>query len=427
MNRKQLFLLVVAGLLLGGLAFYFSRSYRAEYETRGAGIGERLLGDFPANDVGQVTLRGHDGEVNLVKKDVWVVRERSDYPASFSEISELVRKLWELKPVQSEEVGASQWGRVDLVDPAKAEAGTTNTATVVELKDKDGKPVRSLWLGKKQMRSSGGDEFGGFPVGRWVALPETRDRVFVVSETFSEVEPKPENWLSKDFFKVEKLRAISRISAEATNTWSLARTNETADWVLVDAQPDETVDKSKLSSFNWAFSSPSFNDVYAKDADAVKDAFAQPTTLKLATFGGFEYTVLVGTQPDADSYYLQVATSADLPKERVAPADEKPEDKEKNDKTWKDEQDKLKEKLKKEQALANWVYKVSKWTVDSVLKGRGALLTEKKDEAADTAPSAALGDLNLPTSAPIPPLPGEFQIQPPLAPPPADPGAKEEE
>jgi hypothetical protein len=411
MNRKQLIIVLIVGLLLGGLAFYFSRSRQAEYRSRDAAIGQKLLGDFPANDVAQVSIRSHEGEVNLAKDGVWVVRERSNYPASFTKVAELVRKLWDLKPVQSQQIGASQRGRVNLVPPGTQDAGT-NTATIVELKDKDGKLIRSVLLGKQQMRDSGG-QFGGFPVGRWIGLPENSETVFVVNETFSDVEPDPESWIDKDFFKVEKLKAISLISTNATNSWSLARTSETAPWELADRNENEQLDSSKVSSFNWAFSSPSFNDVYPRGADAVKDAFANPNVLELETFSGFEYKVQVGSQPDPDSFYLTVNTSAELPGERTAPADEKPEDKEQNDKAWKEEQDKLREKLKHEKALGDWVYKVSKWTVDSVLKERHDLLSTNQVTVATSSTNAPSLDLPPPG---FPPLPGTVDVQPPLAP-----------
>ncbi len=392
MNRKQLTLLVLVGLLLGGVAYYFYNARQAEFTARDAGVGEKLLADFPANDVTQITVRTGEGEVNLVKGEVWTVKERSNYPASFGEISELVRKLWDLKPAQSQKVGKSQWGRLELLPPDTKDAGT-NTATLVELKGKDGKAIRSVLLGKKQMRDSGG-QFGGFPVGRWVALPDNPETVFVVSETFSEVAAKPEGWLNKDFFKVEKTRAISLVSTNATNSWSVSRASESGDWELAEPREGEQPDKSKMSGFNWALSSPSFNDVHPKDAEAVKDAFAQPTQVKLQTFEGFTYDVKVGTQPDSETYFVAVAVAADLPKERTVPADEKPEDKEKNEKTWREQQDKLKEKLKKEQAMADWVFRVPKWTMDAVLKERSALMTEKKAEpaAAGAGGDAAHGD-----------------------------------
>jgi len=413
MNRKQLILLVVVGLLLGGLALLTRSSRDQEFQRRDVGVGEKLLGDFPSQDIVEVSVKSRDGEVNLAKQDVWVVKERAGYPASVTQISELVRKLWDLKPAQSQNVGQSQWGRLELLPPGTKDAGT-NTATLVELKAKDGKVIGSVLLGKKQMKDSGG-QFGGFPVGRWVAVPGKNETVYVVSETFNDIEPKPESWLNKDaFLKVEKLKSISLVSTNATNSWSLARTNETSDWVLTDQREGEELDKSKVSSFNWALSSPSFNDVQQKDAEPVKDAFAAPTVVKLETFEGFRYEVNVGTQPDADSFHIMIAASAELPKERTVPADEKAEDKEKNEKAWKEQQDKLKEKLKKEQALSGWVYKVAKWTVDSVLKDRSALLAEKKKP--DDASAGGTGGT---TAITPPPLPGADSGVPPLLAPPS--------
>lgn len=410
MNRKQLFLLIVVGLVLGGMAMYFSKTRQAEFEHRDAGVGTSLLGDFSSKDVAQITVKSRDAEVNLVKQDVWVVKERSNYPAAVGEISDLVRKLWELKPAQSQKVGQSQWGRLELLPPDTKDAGT-NTATLVDLKGKDGKTVRSVLLGKKQMRDAGG-QGGGYPVGRWVAVPDNKETAFVVNEAFSEIEPKVETWLSKDFFKVEKLKLISLVSTNATNSWSLSRTNETGEWTLADKKDGEDLDKGKLSSFNWALSSPSFTDVQPKDAEAVKDAFATPTTVKLETFEGFHYTLNVGKQPDPESFFISVEASADLPKERTAPADEKAEDKEKNEKAWKEQQEKLQEKLKKEKALGNWVYKVAKYTVDSVLKDRGGLMADKKPAAGAGAPG---GDG--PGAVGLPPLPGGDDALPPFAPP----------
>src|SRR5690606_13978105 len=174
---------------------------------------------------------------------------------------------------------------------------------------------------------------------------------------------------------------------------------------------------SKVSSFNWALSSRYFSDVYPRENDAVKNAFASPNVLELETFDGFKYTVKVGDQPDPDSFYLTVQTDAKLPAERAAPEDEKPEDKEKNDKAWKEEQDKLKEKLKREKALGDWVYKVSKWTLDSVLKERHALLSTNQVSAATStnAPESET-DADADTDAPdLPPLPETVDVQPPLA------------
>jgi hypothetical protein len=72
--------------------------------------------------------------------------------------------------------------------------------------------------------------------------------------------------------------------------------------------------------------------------------------------------------------------TADLPKERTPGKDEKPEDKDKLDKEFKDKLSKLEEKLKLEKTCEKWTYLVDKYTVDALLKERKDLLVEKKDE-----------------------------------------------
>src|SRR5256885_9285337 len=110
----------------------------------------------------------------------------------------------------------------------------------------------------------------------------------------------------------------------------------------------------------------------------------KPIAAKIETFGGFNYSVSLGTKTNEDNYYIRASVSGDFPKERTAGKDEKTEDKEKLDKEFKDKLSKLEDKLKQEKAFEKWTYLVSKWTVDPVLKERKDLLMEKKEEPAAT-------------------------------------------
>jgi hypothetical protein len=98
-----------------------------------------------------------------------------------------------------------------------------------------------------------------------------------------------------------------------------------------------------------------------------------------------------------------VAVTAQLPKERTPGKDEKPEDKAKLDKEFKEQQKTLEDKLKQEQGYGKWVFQVSNWTVDSLLKDRAQLLVEKKEEKKDDKPDAA--DSTKKEAAPPPPKP----------------------
>jgi hypothetical protein len=125
----------------------------------------------------------------------------------------------------------------------------------------------------------------------------------------------------------------------------------------------------------------------------------KPTLLSLETFDDFTYTLKVGRKTN-DTYALTVAVSAKVPTERTPAKDEKPEDKTKLDKEFKEKQKKLEDKLAQEKGYENWIYLVSSWTLDSLLKDRAQLLMEKKEEPKkDEKPAASTTELPKPLDA----------------------------
>ena len=382
MNRKQFVILLVLGAIIGALGFLVSRRNAASYQSSGeAGAGKKLLPDFPFNDVARIDIRQGTNELTLARQDdQWTVRERYGYPANFQEIGDLLRKMWELKIVQTEQIGPSQFARLELTEPDKG----TNSGTLVEFKEKSDKTLQAVLLGKKHTRKSGNaSPMGGsdsFPDGRYVLVLNGPKDVAVVSDALSEVETKPDRWLNKDFFKVEKLKAISLTHTNATNSWKLTRETENGVLTLADAKPGEQLDTGKSSPAGNALSNPNFTDVVSPQAKPEETGMYNPVVARLETFDGFSYTVKIGTKTNEENYYVNTSVSADLPKERTPGKDEKPEDKEKLDKEFKEKMSKLDEKLKQEKPFEKWTYLVSKWTVDPLLKERKDLLSEKKEE-----------------------------------------------
>jgi len=410
MNRKQLGTLIFLGAVIGILALYVGRRNAASYQSSGeGGAGKKLLPDLPINDVARIAIKQATNELNLARQDDnWTVRERYGYPANFQEIGDLLRKMWDLKIVQTEQIGPSQLARLELTESAG-----TNSGTLLELKDKSDMTIKAVMLGKKHTRkSANASPFGGsdgWPDGRYVLVLNGPKDVAVVSDALSEVEIKPDRWLNKDFFKVEKLKAISVTHTNATNSWKLTRETENGPLTLADAKPGEQLDAGKSAPAGNALSFPSFTDVVSPEAKPEETGMNSPVVAKLETFDGFSYTVKTAGKTNEENYYLNMNVSADLPKERTPGKDEKPEDKEKLDKEFKEKTTKLEEKLKQEKAFEKWTYLVSKWTVDPLLKERKDLLAEKKEEPKKEEKPPGPG---APAVSPkeLPPLP------PPLAP-----------
>ena len=51
MNQKQLLVIVVVALVLGGIVLYSNKQKSASFQRGERIAGEKLLGDFPVNDV----------------------------------------------------------------------------------------------------------------------------------------------------------------------------------------------------------------------------------------------------------------------------------------------------------------------------------------------------------------------------------------
>jgi hypothetical protein len=381
MNRKQLTLLIVLGVVLGGLGYWVYNKKEAGYErgTAATEEGTKLLKGLPANairDVSQLTIKQGTNEVNLaVQGERWTVKERGGYPANFNNISDTVRKFWDLKVARAVEVGPSRLPSLKL---------TKTDGTLVDLKDAQGKSIAAITLGMQTSKEAREDsQFGGgsFPNGRYVMLGDNVKTVALVSDPLS-VEAKPEDWLNKDWFKVERIKSVSVVTTNATNNWKLTRETDGAEWKLADAKAGESADSSKTSGLNWLLSSPSFNDVIV-DPKPETTGLDKPTVATLETLDGFSYTLKIGKPVGGEenaNHALQVSVSANLPKERTPGKDDKPEDKDKLDKEFAAKQKPLEEKLKNEKAFEKWTYVVPKYTLETLLKDRKDFLAEKKEE-----------------------------------------------
>jgi hypothetical protein len=405
MNRKQFAILLVLLVVLGGAGLLVQKHNSQDTETLAGDKTGVLLGDhFPINDVAAISIKRGTNELNLAKRgDLWGVRERNDYPADFSKISGFLVKTAGLKILETEQVEASDLSRLQLATGQGMDSGVLLT-----LKDKDGKTLKTLTLGKSHLpKSAQKSPFGedqSFPDGRYVMLADDTHDALLVADPLSDAEPKPEQWLVKDFFKVERPKAIAVTYPEASNSWRIARDNETGDWKLDGLKPGQTENTTNLPSVTSPFVAPSFEDVMASTTGPEVTGLDQPTIVTVDTFDDFTYTVKIGKKI-ADNYPITMTIVANFPKVRVPAKDEKPEDKNKADQAWMVRQKQLADTLKQMQAYQNWVYLVPGWSVDTLLKNRADLVMEKPAEAnpsAKAGSTAARDDASQPLAAPDP-------------------------
>jgi hypothetical protein len=326
-------------------------------------------------------LQDAQDEVTLVNKgDRWVVQERGDYPANFQDISGLLVKLIELKVTQAETVGAALLPRVELVAPSKAEekkpAGKEGIGTLVEFKNKDGKVLASLVLGKKVLKKDPLNPLpnarDGVPAGRYIRVSGADNKVVVVSDPLNGAEAKPGKWLAKDFFKAERIKTLAVGPEGAAPNWKITRDVEWGQWKLVG--PPGELDAGRAVSAVNALGNMSFDDVAVKREESGK-----PIVAVAETFDNLTYRVALARKKGAEDYYLNFTVSGEPPRKRVPEKDEKAEERERRDKDYAEMLKRLEERIAGEKALMKWTYVISKSAAEPLLRDR-AEMTARKGE-----------------------------------------------
>jgi hypothetical protein len=368
MNRKSFLILLVLVAILGGAGLFLLKQDEGAWRGSGAKPGARPFEKAPVNDVAQIRLKDGTGEVTLVDQGGrWTVKERGDYRANHQDVGDLLVKLPEAKVVQSETVGATLLPRLNLVEPGKS-AKPAEAGTQLELSDKGGKPLASILLGKKVIKTEPSPLpiKQETPVGRYVLVPGN-PTVMVLSEPFNMAEAKPARWLAKDFFKVERVKLVEA-SGEG-GAWRIARSEEAGQWKFGDGAGQ--LDPSAAVAIANGLASISFSDV----APGLKiETLEKVRTVVAETFDGLVYTLKLAKKPDGSDYYLTMTVAGEPPRERKPEPGEKPEDKARLDKYFAESLKKLDERLKLEKDLAAWTYVVPAKALEPLLKERAQLV-----------------------------------------------------
>ncbi len=369
MNRKQFLWLLLAVLLLGGASLAMFWSEITAYRDSGAKIGARLMPELKISDIAKVRLQDANSETTLVQKDkFWRVEQRGGYPADFAEISGFILKLLDVKVLQSEPVGASLHGRLNLLMPGKGEGkdGKEGVGTLVELSDASGKVLSSLVLGKISLKKDPLNPLpnakDGVPAGRHVLAPGRGDNVVVVSDPLEKADTAPGAWVARDFFKADRIRSL-QLSGEGVSGWKIGRDEEWGQWKF--AAGGGLLNPSAAVSVTNALGSLAFSDVVTDDK-AGNDKVA---ILTAETFDNLTYVIRLSPQADGDTI-VRFKVSGAPPKTRKPEPREKPEEAEKRDKEYAEMLQRLEARVMLEQARSQWAYRLPAKTVAQLLLKR---------------------------------------------------------
>lgn len=381
MNRKQFLWLILAVVVLGGAGLAMFWQDLTAYRDSGAKIGAHLLPQMKVGDVAKLRLQDANGEVTLAVKDkVWRVEQRGGYPADFSEISGLILKLLDAKVVQSEAVGASLHGRLNLLAPGKSgnSGAKEGTGTLVELSDAAGKVLASMVLGKVSLKKDPMNPLpnakDGVPAGRHVLVAGKGDNVFVVGDPLEKAVAQPGAWLAKDFFKVERIKTL-QVAGDAG--WKISRDEEWSQWKF--AGSGGQLDPSAAVSANNALTALAFSDVILDDKTGTENV----TTVTAETFDNLTYVIKLAPHAGGD-HVLRYSVAGEPPKTRKPELNgktpEKAEDAAKRDKEFAEARQRLEARILLEQARSQWAYVVPGKQVAPLLLKREQLVAAPRPQ-----------------------------------------------
>ena len=334
MKGPKFLYLLVAAALIGGIALFMKSRDEASWKEEAIAPGTKLLGDLAVNDVASVLLLGPEGRVTAKRSNnTWVVEERDNYPADFGRIAGLVRKIVELQPVQSVPLGGEDLAALSLKTPTGG-GPDAGTGTLIEFSDASGKKLASLVAGKSHSTESPAagpmGMPGGLVTGRYVMLAGAPQTAYLVTETFSDLQTSPPQWIDKTFVRPGQPRRIDVKAEGKDRAWTIERDAPGASWKLVGAGKNENLDTGKLLNIDSLVTGLAIADVPDAPDDArLKPLQEKPVGVTIDSFEGLRYLLKFG-EGNGDNLPAEISvevTGDPLPSPAPPPAEgQKPEE-----------------------------------------------------------------------------------------------------
>lgn len=400
--KKPVILLIVLAVLVGFAVVYQQKLDQKKNSATlvGAPSREYLLPELPVGDIRQIRISEDGSHLNLkVEGNRWVIQERKGYTASIDAITRAVQSLSQLKIIGKNAVGDSAFAELKLLAPAEG-IPVEQSGLQVELMDGKGSVLAAFIAGVSTSTSGGhsstpsGMMFGGGTEQRYVRIEKDKNTIWLINDPLMEWEVDPKQWIDKNFINIQEIKSVLITTPNPVDSWGAERKTIDSAFELTGATSAEALDTAKANGLTTLLANGTFIDVQPK-AEVNPELFKGATTVKITTFEGFTYDVKFiihseGAGENAEEKcFFTFDVTAELVATRQVPADEKPEDKTKNDEAFATKLKTLQTKLEKEKELSHWAFEISAYNVDVLRMKRGDILRENT-----TPPTPAVPNLN---------------------------------
>ncbi|MDM8517195.1 DUF4340 domain-containing protein [Desulfobacterales bacterium HSG16] len=400
MKAKTFITLAVICGVLAGIA-WFSMNQK-QSGTAKSEMGKSLFTTFPINDIASINIKSADDEVVLKKGEkIWAVESRFDYPADFKMITDLSKKIRDLKVGRQFPASDATKKRLALFAPDNSDAKADNKGSMLTLKDAEDKMIASLILGKE--RESGGGHY---------VMSASKSDIYLVDKDFKYLDKKSTDWLVKEVMDV-KADDVKQVICFAPETkeplYTIQRPEKGKDPEIDKDVPEGSkLIANKISSLFSALASLRMEDVEnPADADT-KTGMDKAFLFEYQMFDGTVYKIKASSAANGKDalYYLKADVSYEKPEEKKpveeaaktatdktdmnAPVAENTAPSEKSDAPKIDSVKIDSVKLKKQadklnKKIGSWTYVISKWKYENLVTDPATFFEEiKKDEKAST-------------------------------------------
>ena len=450
MKSKSVVLLAGAFALLAGVAYFTSGNDGSRMrQDGGVARGDRVFKDLDVNQATKVVITKGTNAVTLVQKgESWVAETLYGYPAEFDTIRSSLIKLVDLK------VGDVLQGGTSHLE----EFGLGTSATSLELKTADDKPVAKILLGENRKGVDDGSGFGAGNEGRYVNVE--KGPVVLVEENFDAISADPLAWVNKQILNLSS-PDVSEVGVSNSNGTFTVKVEADSKYSVDGLKETEEVDAGRAGRLHRGLQYISFEDVADPTKPDTEYGFDKADIYMCNLKNGLAYTALLGkvtpkgryakfnaeykeptapTEDQADKLVPPASTNvvaatnapprAELVKTKLAEL--KAEHQKKVDET--------KAKLAEMDKVKPWVFVINTYSAESLTPTRADIVKPKAAPAPAADAATPLSPTTLPPATPpsaaaprapisvttepiavppLPPVPAPATPAPVPAPPPA--------
>ena len=327
MADKKLLIMSAAAAVLAVAAYVTTSGRKVSSSSL---TGKRVLASFDVKDLASIKIGGEKPLSLSLGENGWKADTLYGYPADIAKIRGNILKLKDLKVGQ-------------LASGIKIEK-----PVLVDLQDKNGKSLAGVSLGPQHKRKATGQAamFGGgsYPDGRYILF---KDKTVLVKDPLSSFDGDARNWIDTGIVSflasdVVKISCFAKGSAAV-----LSREGES--WKLDKLKENEEVDTSKLYGIDSALSHLDFSDI-ADPSKVEAYGFATGAVYVAELKNGVSYMANIGNAVGEGRYFRISSSFKALNAESV-------------------ENSKLEKSVKDfNMKRGNWVYIVSKYSAESMMK-----------------------------------------------------------